>query len=81
MTAIIITSVICATLVVTSYKTHVYPITLRKYKIRCAKLKAELDKTKKEYNEYLDDYTDWFLSMQKQLKELADIVFAKTEEK
>lgn len=29
----------------------------------------------------LDDYTDWFLSMQKRLDELANIVFDKTDEK
>ena len=57
--------------------THIYPRTLRKYKLRSAKLKAELDKLKKEYDEHLDDYTDWFLSMQNRLDELANIVFDK----
>lgn len=81
MTAIIITSIICATLVIMLYMTHIYPRTLRKYKLSCAQLKAELDKLKKEYDGHLDDYTDWFLSMQKRLDELANIVFDKTEEK
>lgn len=77
MTAIIITSIICATLLIMLYMTHIYPRTLRKYKLRSAKLKAELDKLKKEYDEHLDDYTDWFLSMQNRLDELANIVFDK----
>lgn len=81
MTAIIITSIICVTLVIMLYMTHVYPRTLRKYKLRCAQLKAELDKLKKEYDEHLDGYTDWFMSMQKRLDELANIVYDKTEEK
>lgn len=81
MTAIIITSIICVTLVIMLYMTHVYPRILRKYKLRCAQLKAEQDKLKKEYDEHLDGYTDWFLSMQERLDELANIVFDKTEEK
>ena len=81
MTAIIITSIICATLVIMLYMTHIYPRTLRKYKLRCAQLKAELDKLKKEYDGHLDDYTDWFLSMQKRLEELENKVFDKTDEK
>lgn len=80
MTAIIITSIICATLVIMLYMMHVYPRTLRKYKLRCAQLRAELDKLKKEYDGHLDDYTDWFLSMQKRLDELANIVFDKIDE-
>lgn len=48
MTAIIITSIICATLLIMLYMTHVYPRTLRKYKLRSAQLKAELDKLKRE---------------------------------
>lgn len=47
MTAIIITSIICVTLVIMLYMTHIYPRTLRKYKLRCTQLKAELDKLKK----------------------------------
>ena len=81
MTAIIITSIICVTLVIMLYMTHIYPRTLRRYKLRCAQLKAERDKLKKEYDGHLDDYIDWFLSMQKRLDELANIVFDKTEEK
>lgn len=81
MTAIIITSIICVTLVIMLYMTHIYPRTLRRYKLHCAQLKAELDKLKKEYDGHLDDYTDWFLSMQKRLDELANIVFDKTDEK
>ena len=81
MTAIIITSIICVTLVIMLYMKHVYPRALRKYKLRSAQLKAELDKLKKEYDGKLDGYTDWFLSMQKRLDELANIVFDKTDEK
>jgi hypothetical protein len=81
MTAIIITAIICATLVIMLYMTHVHPRTLRKYKLRCARLKAERDKLKKEYDAHLDGYTDWFLSMQKRLDELANIVFDKAQEK
>ena len=81
MTAILITSIICATLLIMLYMTHVYPRTLRKYKLRSAQLKAELDKLKKEYDGHLDYYTDWFLSMQKRLDELADIVYDKIDEK
>ena len=81
MIAIIITSIICVTLVIMLYMIHVYPRTLRKHKLRCAQLKAERDKLKKEYDGHLDDYTDRFLSMQKRLDELANIVFDKTDEK
>ncbi len=81
MTAIIITSIICVTLVIMLYMTHVYPRTLRKYKLRSAQLKAELDKLKKEYDGHLDGYTDWFLSMQKRLDEMANIVYDKIDEK
>ncbi|MDE6310195.1 MAG: hypothetical protein K2L96_00050 [Muribaculaceae bacterium] len=81
MTAIIITSIICATLLIMLYMTHVYPRTIRKYKLKVAQLKAELDRLKKEYDGHLDDYTEWFLSMQKRLDELANIVFDKTDEK
>lgn len=81
MTEIIITSIICATLLIMLYMTHVYPRTIRKYKLLASQLKAELDKLKKEYNGHLDDYTDWFLSMQKRLDELANIVFDKIDEK
>lgn len=81
MTAIIITSIICATLLIILYITHVYPRTLRKYKLRSAQLKAELDKLKKEYDGHLDDYTDWFLSMQKRLDELANIIYDKIDKK
>ncbi len=63
------------------YITHVYPRTLRKYKLRSAQLKAELDKLKKEYDGHLDDYTDWFLSMQKRLDELANIIYDKIDKK
>lgn len=81
MTEIIITSIICATLLIMLYMTHVYPRTIRKYKLLASQLKAERDKLKKEYNGHLDDYTDWFLSMQKRLDELANIVFDKIDEK
>ena len=81
MTAITITSIICATLLIMLYMTHVYPRTLRKYKLRSAQLKAELDKLKKEYDGHLDDYVDWFRSMQKQLDELANIIYDKIDEK
>ena len=81
MTAIIITSIICATLLMMLYMTHVYPRTLRKYKLRSAQLKAELDKLKREYDGHLDDYTDWFLSMQKRLDELANIIYDKIDKK
>ena len=81
MTAIIITSIICATLLIMLYMTHVYPRTLRKYKLRSAQLKAELDKLKREYDGHLDDYTDWFLSMQKRLDELANIIYDKIDQK
>lgn len=63
------------------YMTHVYPRTLRKYKLRSAQLKAELDKLKKGYDKHLDGYTDWFLSMQKRLDELANIVYDKIDVK
>ena len=63
------------------YMTHVYPRTLRKYKLRSAQLKAELDKLKREYDGHLDDYTDWFLSMQKRLDELANIIYDKIDKK
>ncbi len=81
MTAIIITSIICATLLIMLYMTHVYPRTLRKYKLRSAQLKAELDKLKREYDGHLDGYTDWFLSMQKRLDELANIIYDKIDKK
>ena len=81
MTAIIITSIICATLLIILYITHVYPRTHRKDKRRSAPLKAELDKLKKEYDGHLDDYTDWFLSMQKRLDELANIIYDKIDKK
>ncbi len=81
MTAIIITSIICATLLIMLYMTHVYPRSIRKYKLRSSQLKAELDKLKKEYDGHLDGYTDWFLSMQKRLDELANIVYDKIDEK
>ncbi len=63
------------------YMTHVYPRTLRKYKLRSAQLKAELDKLKREYDGHLDGYTDWFLSMQKRLDELANIIYDKIDKK
>lgn len=81
MTAIIITSIICATLIIMLYMTRIYPRTIRRYKLLSAQLKAELDKLKNEYDGQLDDYTDWFLSMQKRLDELANIVFDKIDEK
>ncbi len=61
--------------------THVYPRSLREYKLRSAQLKVELDKLKKEYDGHLDGYTDGFLSMQKRLDELANIVYDKIDEK
>lgn len=45
MITIIIALIICETLVDIAYLTH--PRTLRKYKLRYAKLKTELDKLKK----------------------------------
>lgn len=81
MTTIIITLIICATLVIMLYMTHVYPRSLRKYKLRSAQLKAKLNKLKKEYDSQLEGYTDWYLSMEKRLEELANIVFDKTDEK
>lgn len=63
------------------YMTHVYPRTIRKYKLRSARLKAELNKLKQEYDGHLDDYTDWFLSMQKRLDEMANIVYDKIDKK
>lgn len=81
MTAIIITSIICATLIIMLCITHIYPRTIRRYKLLAAQRKAELDKLRKEYDNQLNDYTDWFLSMQKRLDELANIVFDKIDEK
>lgn len=81
MTAIIITSIICATLIIMLCITQIYPRTIRKYKLLAAQRKAELDKLRKEYDSQLDGYTDWFLSMQKRLDELANIVFDKIDEK
>lgn len=63
------------------YMTHIYPRTIRKYKIIAAHSKAELNELRKEYDGHLDDYTEWFLLMQKRLDELANIVFNKSEEK
>ncbi len=81
MTAIIITSIICATLIIMLCITHIYPRTIRRYKLLATQRKAELDKLRKEYDNQLNDYTDWFLSMQKRLDELANIVFDKIDEK
>lgn len=81
MTAIIITSIICATLITMLYMTHIYPRTIRRYKLLSAQIKAELDKLKKEYDGHLDGYTDWFLFMEKRLNELADKVYDKIDEK
>ncbi len=74
MTAIIITSIICATLLIMLYITHIYPRTIRKYKLLAAQRKAELDKLKKEYDSRLDGYTDWFNEMERRLRELASLV-------
>lgn len=81
MTAIIITSIICATLLIMLYMTHIYPRTLRRYKLLSAQLKAELDKLKKEYDGHLDGYIELFLLMEKRLNELADKVYDKIDEK
>lgn len=81
MTAIIITSIICATLIIMLYITQIYPRAIRRHKLLAAQRKAELDKLRKEYDSQLDGYTDWFLSMQKRLDELANIVFDKIDEK
>lgn len=81
MTAIIITSIICATLLIMLYMTHIYPRAIRKYKLLAAQRKAELDKLKKEYDGHLEGYTDWFMEMQKRLDEMANIVYDKIDEK
>lgn len=81
MTAIIITSIICATLLIMLCMTHVYPRNIRKYKILAAQRKAEYDKLRKEYDAQLDVYTEWFLTMEKRLSEMADIVYDKIDDK
>lgn len=75
MTAIIITSIICATLLIMLYMTHIYPRTIRKYKLLAAQRKAELDKLKKEYDTILDGYTSWFDKMEQRLCDLAEDVY------
>lgn len=75
MTAIIITSIICATLLIMLYMTHIYPRTIRKYKLLAAQRKAELDKLKKEYDTILDGYTSWFDEMERRLRDLAEDVY------
>lgn len=81
MTAIIITSIICATLLIMLCMTHVYPRNIRKYKILAAQRKAEYDKLRKEYDAHLDAYTELFLTMEKRLSEMADIVYDKIDDK
>ena len=61
--------------------THVYPRNIRKYKILAAQRKAEYDKLRKEYDAQLDVYTEWFLTMEKRLSEMADIVYDKIDDK
>lgn len=61
--------------------THVYPRTIRKYKILAARRKAELDELRREYDCRLEGYTDWFKEMEQRLRELADIVYDKIDEK
>ncbi len=75
MTAIIITAIICATLLISSYMTYIYPRTIRKYKLLAAQRKTELDKLKKEYDSRLDGYTDWFNEMEQRLEELTNLVY------
>lgn len=75
MTAIIITSIICATLLIMLYMTHIYPRTIRKYKLLDAQRKAELDKLKKEFDSRLDDYTDWFNDMEQRMSSLSEMVY------
>lgn len=75
MTAIIITSIICATLLIMLYMTHIYPRTIRRYKLLAAQRKAELDKLKKEYDNVLDGYTSWFNEMEQRLRDMAEIVY------
>lgn len=77
MTAIIITSIICATLLIMLYMTSIYPRTIRKYKLLAAQRKAELDKLRKEYDTVLDGYTSWFDEMERRLRELAQLVYDK----
>ena len=75
MTAIIITSIICATLLIMLYMTHIYPRTIRKYKLLAAQRKAELDKLKKEFDSRLDGYTDWFNDMEQRMSSLSEMVY------
>lgn len=75
MTAIIITSIICATLLIMLYMTHIYPRTIRKYKLLAAQRKAELDKLKKECDSRLDGYTDWFDEMERRLHDMAEDIY------
>ena len=75
MTAIIITSIICATLLIMLYMIHIYPRNIRKYKLLAAQRKAELDELKKEYAKILDGYTSWFDEMERRLHDMANIVY------
>lgn len=63
------------------FMTHVYPRNIRKYKILAAQRKAEYDKLRKEYDAQLDAYTEWFLTLEKRLSEMADIVYDKIDDK
>ena len=75
MTAIIITSIICATLLIMLYMTNIYPRNIRKYKLLAAQRKVELDKLRKEYDTVLDGYTSWFDEMERRLHDMANIVY------
>lgn len=57
------------------YMTHIYPRTIRRYKLLAAQRKAELDKLKKEYDTVLDGYTSWFNEMEQRLRDMAEIVY------
>lgn len=75
MTAIIITSIICATLLIMLYMTRIYPRTIRKYKLLAAQHKAELDKLKMEYDTILGGYTSWFDEMEQRLRDMAENIY------
>lgn len=81
MVAIIITSIVCATLLIGLYIIKIYPRTIRRYKKLAAQYMVELDQLRKEYETRLDGYTDWFREMEKRLRELANIVYDKVNEK
>ena len=57
------------------YMTHIYPRTIRRYKLLAAQRKAELDKLKKEYDTVLDGYTSCFNEIEQRLRDMAEIVY------